>query len=418
MQISLLPNVLQGTGLSWTVSPTLPSGLNIDSATGIISGTPNSVSSSQPYTVTATNTVGYDQVVLTIQVEYIAFPSINYSSTNLVLTKNVQMSTITPSTNNSTITSWEISSNLPNGLSFNVTNGAISGTPTVNIPQTSYIIWGNNTVGSASTTIQITVNDPTTLSINYSINTFVFTKGSAISTITPTINGGIVNSWVIAPALPAGLNFNTTTSSGEISGTPTVTSPLQTYTVTASSASDTDSATLTIEVNNILPPNAVSYGFNSAGILWDFNNGLQNWTVSDPTFITHSTLVCGLNGTSGGSIKTQANFNAPQFATSPTINLAGTSNMPLHVWVLQGSFSCGEEPDANEDLQIQYIDSGGTWVTLNTWLGSTAGEPPNNGRQISLLRPCMPTHKSESTKLAVVVVDQHVVITGSSTMFI
>ena len=47
--------------------------------------------------------------------------------------------------------------------------------------------------------------------------------------------------------------------------------------------------------------------------------------------------------------------------------------MPLHVWVLQGSFSCGEEPDANEDLQIQYIDSGGTWVTLNTWLGSTAG---------------------------------------------
>ena len=226
----MLPNVLQGTGLSWTVSPTLPSGLNIDSATGIISGTPNSVSWSQPYTVTATNSVGYDQVVLTIQVEYIAFPSIDYSSTNLVLTKNVQMSTITPSTNNSTITSWEISSNLPNGLSFNVTNGAISGTPTVNIPQTSYIIWGNNTVGSASTTIQITVNDPTTLSINYSINTFVFSKGSAISTITPTINGGIVNSWVIAPALPAGLNFNT--SSGEISGTPTVTSPLQTYTVT------------------------------------------------------------------------------------------------------------------------------------------------------------------------------------------
>ena len=371
MQSSLSPNVLQGTGLFWTVSPTLPSGLNIDSATGIISGTPNSVSLSQPYTVTATNTVGYDQVVLTIQVDYIAPPSINYSPNNLVLTKDVQMLTITPSTNNSTITSWEISSNLPSGLTFDYTNGSISGTPTVNMTQTTYTIWGNNTAGSASDTIQITVNGSTTLSINYSSNTFVFTNGSSIVTITPTINGGIVNSWAIAPALPAGLNFNT--SSGEISGTPTATSPLQTYTVTASSASDTDSATLTIEVNDILAPNAVSYGFNSGGILWDFNNGLQNWTVSDPTFITHSTLVCGLNGTSGGSIETQANFNAPYYATSPTINLAGTSNMPLHVWVLQGSSSCGEEPDANEDLQIQYIDIGGNWVTLNTWLGSTTG---------------------------------------------
>ena len=39
--------------------------------------------------------------------------------------------------------------------------------------------------------------------------------------------------------------------------------------------------------------------------------------------------------------------------------------MPLTAWVLQGSFGCGEEPDSGEDLQIQYIDSGGTWVTLN-----------------------------------------------------
>ena len=112
---------------------------------------------------------------------------------------------------------------------------------------------------------------------------------------------------------------------------------------------------------------------STAGTLWDFNNGLQGWTVSDPTFVSHWTNTCGANGTSGGSIKTQANFNAPHHATSPRINLAGAPTMPLTAWVLQGSFSCGEEPDSGEDLQIQYIDAAGTWVTLNTWSGATSG---------------------------------------------
>ena len=34
---------------------------------------------------------------------------------------------------------------------------------------------------------------------------------------------------------------------------------------------------------------------------------------------------------------------------------------------------CGEEPDSGEDLQIQYIDTNGAWVTLNTWAGATSG---------------------------------------------
>ena len=112
---------------------------------------------------------------------------------------------------------------------------------------------------------------------------------------------------------------------------------------------------------------------STAGTIWDFNNGLQGWTVSNPTFVGRYTNTCGVNGTSGGSIKTQANFNAPHHATSPSVNLAGALSMPLHAWVLQGSFSCGEEPDSGEDLQIQYIDTNGVWNTLNTWSGATSG---------------------------------------------
>ena len=112
---------------------------------------------------------------------------------------------------------------------------------------------------------------------------------------------------------------------------------------------------------------------STAGTIWDFNSGLQGWTVSNPTFVSRYTNPCGLNGSSGGSIKTQANYNAAHHATSPAVNLAGALSMPLHAWVLQGSSSCGEEPDSGEDLQIQYIDTNGAWVTLNTWSGATLG---------------------------------------------
>lgn len=52
----------------WAISPSLPSGLSFDSNTGVISGTPSSISASQIYTVTATNNFGSDSCNFTIEV--------------------------------------------------------------------------------------------------------------------------------------------------------------------------------------------------------------------------------------------------------------------------------------------------------------------------------------------------------------
>ena len=112
----------------------------------------------------------------------------------------------------------------------------------------------------------------------------------------------------------------------------------------------------------------------SAGTLWDFNNGNQGWTFSGYGARVTSPS-CGLNGSTGGSLRTYAGSS---YATSPTINLAGGSNIPFHAWVRQGSSGCGEEPDSNENLYLQYKTSSNTWTTFQTFQGSTSGGTVTN----------------------------------------
>ena len=114
---------------------------------------------------------------------------------------------------------------------------------------------------------------------------------------------------------------------------------------------------------------------DGGGTLWDFNTGLQGWTVSASNYVGLYSTNCGKNGTTGNSIKTQAS-TTPEHATSPSVNLAGLNSIPIHVWVRQGSTSCGEEADSGEDLKLKYKTSSGNWVDVNTWSGSTAGGAP------------------------------------------
>jgi len=72
----------------------------------------------------------------------------------------------------------------------------------------------------------------TTLSVTYAITNEIILKSTVVTTtITPTVTGS-PTLFAIAPALPAGLTFDTT--NGDISGAPTVTTPQTYYTVTAS----------------------------------------------------------------------------------------------------------------------------------------------------------------------------------------
>lgn len=97
--------------------------------------------------------------------------------------------------------------------------------------------------------------------LTYSATTVVSTKGTAITPDTPSNSGGAVSSYAVTPTLPSGLSLDTST--GIISGTPTVVAAQATYTVTGTNSGGSSSVGITITVND-LPPAGLSYSTNPA----------------------------------------------------------------------------------------------------------------------------------------------------------
>ena len=83
----------------------------------------------------------------------------------------------------------------------------------------------------------------------------VYTKNSAIAQLNPTVTGQAIT-YSVSPALPTGLSLDTST--GAITGTPTVVSSLATYTVTATNTGGSTTFGIIITVNDIAP-SSLSY---------------------------------------------------------------------------------------------------------------------------------------------------------------
>jgi hypothetical protein len=150
---------------------------------------------------------------------------------------------------------YSISPALPAGLSITPSTGVVGGTPTATSPATIYTVTVKDTLNaSASNTFTLTVN--ATLTSVQVVASEAYTQNTPLGVGTAPVgsNGGTSPvAYAVTPALPTGLSMST--SNGQISGTPTVTSPLATYTVNMTDANGaTASNTFTLIVNP--PPTA------------------------------------------------------------------------------------------------------------------------------------------------------------------
>ncbi len=302
---------------TWAIQPlsTLSAiNLSFNNSTGLISGTPTSNMNQTTFMVTATNLAGSAYANISITVVNSLAP-ISYSENEYNFTVGYS-AIIQTYENGNNITHWTIqplAELTAINLLFDTSTGTISGTPSGNMSNTTFMVSATNDNGTEYTNISIVVVHPLD-PISYPQNYYNLTNGSAIPIISPDLNGAGVHSWEISPFLPAGLTLDP--SSGEISGTPSVNSSLTPYTITAYNDNGTVYANISIVVVN--PLTEISY----------------NVTHYNATEGVHFALIPVMNGT-GVDLWTMErqdgfdNFSGYFAINSTTGVISGTPAQPL-----------------------------------------------------------------------------------------
>jgi Putative Ig domain len=309
--------------LTWSIaSGSLPAGLTFNAATGVISGTPTTVGTSNftvqiidssdiPYTVTAQETI----VVSTGQSTGKSNPLTVLSGNPPAGTVGVAYATTLFATGGTTPYSWSvISGSLPAGLSLSASTGIIAGTPTAQGTSTFTAQAQDATGTTASASFSITINPAQPLTL-----TITNLPGATVGvpyTGTIGVTGGAApyNCVFTAGTLPAGLTLHGCV----VSGTPTV-AGTSNLTVQVTDSSN-PVATTTGPVSLTVSPAALTLTLSSlpnatVGVPYTATIGVAGGTSPYACAVTAGTLPAGLS------------LSGCVVSGTPTV--AGTSNMTV-----------------------------------------------------------------------------------------
>ena len=128
------------TPLTYSLSPTLPSGLTFNSSTRVLSGTPTVGTPPMPYTYTVTDEDGdTDALTFTIHVDAIPrFAVRTLDVQSFVDDDAVTSITLPPASGGDAPLSYSLSPSLPAGLTFDPSTRVMSGTATSHFPEATY----------------------------------------------------------------------------------------------------------------------------------------------------------------------------------------------------------------------------------------------------------------------------------------
>ena len=193
----------------------LPTGLSVNTNTGVISGMPTQLVTNRIIPISAYNgATGAGQFTLTINSPTLTYPSLTFTAGS---SSNSPVPTVTAGYSPTSFTA----SNLPTGLSIN-SSGVIQGLPTVGGTISTSTITAVDASGVASSVSQVITVNTLRPTINSAPVYTILNRTNA----TPYVITTTLTSTVVAPSsfsvsrgsLPTGMSLNT--SSGVISGTP------------------------------------------------------------------------------------------------------------------------------------------------------------------------------------------------------
>jgi hypothetical protein len=285
---SFSPQVWQGgVPTNYTVSPSLPPGLYLNSSSGTISGTPSASTGVTKinYVIIASNSGGSLSFKLPISVTgdalapalavFDATSAKNYYLGDTV-SNLIKITGGIPST-------FTVTPSLPAGLYIDFTKQIIGGSSYIRLagkanslaPSTNYTFTFSNSYGSTIASYPIAILSPLTPLTAIAPTSFSYSPSSGLNlliqgsqnyffrrAVADTLSTRVPTVYTINPSLPSGFSLNPTT--GEIVGVPTVAFATTTYTVTASNAAGLAKTTLQISVKAPSAPNAFSYACNTS----------------------------------------------------------------------------------------------------------------------------------------------------------
>ena len=392
---------------SWAVSSgTLPTGITLNSSTGVISGTPTNTSyGDRSITIRVTDSEG-QQATRSFTLHYA--DNLALSGTPSPAYKDEAYS-FTPTTSGgfSAISYALQSGTLPAGLSLNTSTGAVTGTPSATHAGAAITIRATDAQGyTADLATTIAVYLAPSLSGTLTARA---TRSVAYSSGITVSNGAAPFTWSIAAGtLPTGLTINTST--GVISGTPTDTS----YTTRAITVRVTDAGGKVVDSTQSITyrdfPDMVASTLPTASRTVPYTQPATAANAASTHALTYSlqsgTLPAGLTlGSGTGSISgtptstSYSNIALTIRATDPDGNYdEAVKTLPyIDLFSITPSFGGGTEGTAYSGsatasggvAPITYSVNSGSLppgTTLNTSTGAVTGTPTTPGNYSFVIR--------------------------------